>query len=190
MAHSVICPLFVLQKAARIYIYIYIIIQIFFKLFFKKTVSGWRTLSELNWSLMCPQKASKALSGQTCLSVWHSVPERASYGTEYACRAQKGFLGYATHHRKHSVRKTGFYGTEEIFGAKNRLLGYATRFLKPSAQNRLLRYGRDIRCQKQPPLVRDASSKARRTADSTDCGQPPAHRTHLQCAKRPPLGGD
>ena len=44
-------------------------------------------------------------------------------------------------------------------------------------KNRLLRYGRDIRCQKQPPLVRDASSKARRTADSTDCGQPPAHRT-------------
>ena len=52
------------------------------------------------------------------------------------------------------------------------------------AQNSLLRYGRDIRCQKQPPLVRDASSKARRTADSTDCGQPPAHRTHLQCVKR------
>ena len=41
-------------------------------------------------------------------------------------------------------------------------------------KNRLLRYGRDIRCQKQPSLVRDASSKARRTADSTDCGQPPA----------------
>ena len=34
---------------------------------------------------------------------WHSVPERATYGTEYACRAQKGFLGYATHFRKHSV---------------------------------------------------------------------------------------
>ena len=42
------------------------------------------------------------------------------------------------------------------------------------AQNRLLRYGRDIRCQKQASVVRDASSKARRTADSTDCGQPPA----------------
>ena len=39
----------------------------------------------------------------TCLCVWHSVPERATYGTEYACRAQKGFLGYATHFRKHSV---------------------------------------------------------------------------------------
>ena len=39
---------------------------------------------------------------------------------------------------------------------------------------RLLRFGRDIRCQKQPSLVRDASSKARRTADSTDCGQPTA----------------
>ncbi len=57
-------------------------------------------------------------------------------------------------------------------------------------KNRLLRYGRDIRCQKQPSLVRDASSKARRTADSTDCGQPPAHRTHLQCAKQSPLGGE
>ena len=34
--------------------------------------------------------------------VWHSVPERATYGTEYARRAQKGFLGYATH-RKRSV---------------------------------------------------------------------------------------
>ena len=42
-------------------------------------------------------------------------------------------------------------------------------------KNRLLRYGRDIRCQKQPSLVRDAS-KVRRTADSTDCGQPPAAR--------------
>ena len=41
-------------------------------------------------------------------------------------------------------------------------------------KNRLLRYGRDIRCQKQAPVVRDASSKARRTADSTDRGQPPA----------------
>ena len=29
-----------------------------------------------------------------------------------------------------------------------------------------------IRCKKQASTVRDASSKARRTADSTDCGQP------------------
>ena len=58
-------------------------------------------------------------------------------------------------------------------------------------KNRLLRYGRDIRYRKRPPTVRDASSsKARRTADSTDCGQPLPHRTHLQCAKRPPLGGE
>ena len=34
---------------------------------------------------------------------WHSVPERVTYGTEYACRAKKGLLGYATHLRKHSV---------------------------------------------------------------------------------------
>ena len=55
------------------------------------------------------------------------------------------------------------------------------------AQNRLFRYRRDIRYRKRPPTVRDASSKVRRTADSTDCGQPLPHRTHLQCAKRPPL---
>ncbi len=56
--------------------------------------------------------------------------------------------------------------------------------------NALLWYGRDTRCAKQPSLVRDASSKARRTApaapnafskarrtaDSTDCGHPPAAR--------------
>ncbi len=55
-----------------------------------------------------------------------------------------------------------------------------------------------IRCKKQAFPVRKRYSvpktvfsgtrrisKARRTADSTDCGQPPAHRTHLQCAKRP-----
>ena len=41
--------------------------------------------------------------GGNLLCVWHSVPERASYGTEYACRAQKGFLRYATHFQKHSV---------------------------------------------------------------------------------------
>ena len=33
----------------------------------------------------------------------HSVPERASCGTEYACRAQKGFLRYATYFQRHSV---------------------------------------------------------------------------------------
>ena len=31
-------------------------------------------------------------------------------------------------------------------------------------KNRRFRYGRDIRCKKQAPMVRDASSKARRTA--------------------------
>ena len=69
--------------------------------------------------------------------------ERASYGTEYACRAQKCFLRYATHFRKHSVRKTGFYGTEGIFGTGNPLL----------------RYGIDIRRQKRAPGVRDAVFK-------------------------------
>ena len=77
----------------------------------------------------------------------------------------------------------------EKFGTGNRLLRYGIRIrcskrLPPvrdafseafGVKNRLFRYGRDIRCQKQPPLVRDAS-KARRIADSTDCGQPPRVR--------------
>ena len=57
-------------------------------------------------------------------------------------------------------------------------------------KNRLLRYGRDIRCTKQPPLVRDASSKARRTADSTDCGQPTAAPDASSVRETAPLGGE
>ena len=39
------------------------------------------------------------------LALWHSVPERAFYGTEYACRAQKGLLGHATHFQRRAVPK-------------------------------------------------------------------------------------
>ena len=60
------------------------------------------------------------------MSVMHSVPEKASSGTEYACRAQKGFLWYATRFQKPSVLKTGFWGTEGIFGTRNPLLWYGT----------------------------------------------------------------
>ena len=59
--------------------------------------------------------------------LWHSVPERASYGTEYAFGAQKGFLWYATHSLRHSVLKIGFYGTEGIFGTGNSLLWYGMK---------------------------------------------------------------
>ncbi len=62
------------------------------------------------------------------MSVMHSVPEKASSGTEYACRAQKGFLWYATRFQKPSVLKTGFWGTEGIFGTRNPLLRYGAGF--------------------------------------------------------------
>ena len=51
-------------------------------------------------------------------------------------------------------------------------------------------YGICVPCSKRLPGVRDASSKARRTADSTDCGQPLPHRTHLQCAKQHSFGSE
>ena len=63
----------------------------------------------------------------------HSVPERASYGTEYARGAQNSLLWYATHFQKLAVLKTGFYGTGEIFGTENALLRYGmnrTRLLR------------------------------------------------------------
>ena len=60
--------------------------------------------------------------------------------------------------QRNSVLKTGFYGTEEIFGAKNRLLWYATHLQRPTG---------------------------RPTPQTVDSLLP--HRTHLQCAKQPPL---
>ena len=56
------------------------------------------------------------------LGGWHSVPERATYGTEYACRAQKGFLGYATHLQRPAEQPTP--------QTVDSLLGYATHFRK------------------------------------------------------------
>ncbi len=58
----------------------------------------------------------------------HSVPDRASWGTEYARGAQNRLLWYATHFQRHSVLKIGFYGTEGIFGTGNPLLWYRRRF--------------------------------------------------------------
>ena len=90
----------------------------------------------------------------------------------------------------------------ETFGDKKGLLWYATHLQRcakqpPAPPNAF------SKAQKRHPAPPNASSKARRTADSTDCGQPPAHRTHfqrravpkaapahrtqLQCAKEPPL---
>ena len=56
----------------------------------------------------------------------HSVPERASCGTEYARGAQNRLLWYAAHFQGHSVRRTAFSGTGVIFGAQNRLLWYGS----------------------------------------------------------------
>ena len=56
--------------------------------------------------------------------------------------------------------------------------------------NALLWYGIDTRCAKQPSVVRGASSKARRTAGSTDCGQPHAAPDASSVRETAPLGGE
>ena len=61
------------------------------------------------------------------LVVWtkgNSVPERASWGTEWTRGTVEGLLVYATRFQSPSVQKTGAFGTEEIFGTKNPLLRY------------------------------------------------------------------
>ena len=63
-------------------------------------------------------------------------------------------------------------------------LGNAYQFEKFGTGNSLLRYGWNIRYRKRPPTVRDAFSKARETADSTDCGQPPGVRDTFSRACR------
>ena len=133
LAHSVICPPFVLQKAAQIYIYIYNYPN-FFELIFKKTVSKRRTLSELNWSLMCPQKASKAF----CKLLRPSKPAYVS-GIRYR-------RGPPTVRKRYSVRKTGSSGTRRIFkGPQNSTCRTECIF-------------RGVPCQKQPTAAPDASS--------------------------------
>ena len=65
-------------------------------------------------------------------------------------------------------------------------------------KNRLLRYGMSIRCSKRPPGVRDASSEAfgvknrlfRYGRDTRCAKQTPVVRERLQCAERPPRGGE
>ena len=52
-------------------------------------------------------------------------------------------------------------------------------------RNGLLRYGIRIRCSKRPPTVRDASSETCRAKSSLL-----PQRQPLQCAKRPPIGGE
>ena len=117
------------------------------------------------------------------LGGWHSVLERAFSGTEYACRAQKGLLRYATRFQKRAVPKTPFYGTEEIFGAKNRLLWYATNLQRPAEQptpqtvdsplpDRT--HFRGAPCQKQPTATLDASS-VRETAPTLFVRSGPFH---------------
>ena len=64
--------------------------------------------------------------------------------------------------------------------------------------NALLRYGIDTRCAKQPPVVRDAFSEAlgvknrlfRYGRDTRCAKQTPVVRERLQCAERPPRGGE
>ena len=102
----------------------------------------------------------------TRISLRNSVPETASWGTEYACRAQNRLLGYATCFLRNSVLKIGFYGTEGIFGVRKGLLWYAMRFHSGAPVH-----------DPSPPVVRNGypcGAGGRKT--TTGEKQPPRHK--------------
>ena len=145
-------PLF--RKKRRIYIYI--IIQIFLN-FFQKTVSKRRTLSGLNWSLMCSQKASKAFwellrpskpasvsgiryrRGSPMVRNMRAVLKKASWGTRrifirLRCKKQA-----STVRKRYSVRKTGSSGTRRIFKGPQNSTCRIERIFKGPQNSRLHR---------------------------------------------------
>ena len=104
-----------------------------------------------------------------------AVLKKASWGTRRVfrgtrCSKQASTVrkGHSVHENplflhgrrflRNSVLKTSFYGTEEIFGAKKQPHGVRDAFQRPTEQP---------------------------TPQTVDSLLP--HRTHLQCAKRPPL---
>ena len=91
----------------------------------------------------------------------HSVLKKASWGTRRIFRSIRCKKQAFLVQKGHSVRKTGFYGTDEIFGTGNGLLWYATHLQRPAEQP---------------------------TPQTVDSLLP--QRTHLQCATRPPRGGE
>ena len=117
-------------------IYIYIIIQIFLN-FFQKTVSKRRTLSGLNWSLMCSQKASKAFCellrpskpayvsgiryrrGPPMVRNMRAVLKKASWGTRRIFRSIRCKKQASTVRKRYSVPKTASCRTGRIFSARN-----------------------------------------------------------------------
>ena len=124
----------------------------------------------------------------------HSVLKKASWGTRRIfgsiwCKKQAFLVreGY-------SVPETAFWCTERIFkGALNSLLWYATRFLRHSVHKtgfcgtrRIFKGPQNSRLHR----LWTASCCTGRIFRGVPCQkQHLPHRTHLQCAKRPPLGG-
>ena len=158
-------------------IYIYIIIQIFFELFSKKTVSKRRTLSELNWSLMCPQKASKALCellrpgkpasvsgiryrrGPPTVPNMRAVLKKASWGTRRISGSIRCAKQAFTVRKRYSVPKTGSWGTRRIFkGPQNSRLhrlwtascGTRRIFRGVPGQKQHLPQRQPLQCAKRP----------------------------------------
>ena len=104
-----------------------------------------------------------------------AVLKKASSGTRRVFRSIRCKKQASTVRKRYSVPKTGFSGTRRTFkGALNGILSHRTHLQRPAEQPTPQTV--DSPLPDRTHLQRRAVPKAA-----------PAHRTQLQCAKRPPL---
>ena len=105
-----------------------------------------------------------------------AVLKKASWGTRRIIGSIRCKKQASTVREGYSVPETAFWCTERIFkGALNSLLLHRMHFRKR---------------KKRHPVTLNASSKARRTADSTDCGKPSAAADASSVRDTAPFGGE
>ena len=122
----------------------------------------------------------------------HSVLKKASWGTRRIFRSIRCKKQASTVRKRYSVPKTASSGTRRIFkGALNSLLLHRMHFRK--RKNGILLHRMHLKRPAEQPTLQTVDSLLLHRTHLQRRAVPkaaPAHRTQLQCAKRPPLGGD
>ena len=139
----------------------------------------------------CPFDGTRYRRGPPKVPNMRAVLKKASSGTRRVFRSIRCKKQASTVRKRYSVPKTASSGTRRTFkGALNGILSHRTHLQRPAEQptpqtvDSLLPHWTHFRGgrAKSSTCPPDASLEARRAKSSLL-----PHRTHLQCAKRPPL---
>ena len=121
-----------------------------------------------------------------------AVLKKASSGTRRIFRGTRCKKQAFPVRKRYSVPKTASSGTRRIFkGALNSLLLHRMHFRK--RKNGILLHRRHLQRPAEQPTPQTVDSLLLHRTHFQRRAVPkaaPAHRTPLQCAKRPPLGGE